>query len=98
MTPHADLVQHPDGTCAYTHRAAARLADAGLKFPAVVEQHLTGIWAQYRGETHVVDGYRLSFCWTGPDTCVLVGERAGILTVCCPDDFATFTPPPGGPH
>jgi hypothetical protein len=63
----------------------------------VIRQHLTGRWDSYHGVTQVEDGYCFSLCWMGSDTCVMVGERAGILTICCPDDFAEFTPPPGGP-
>ena len=88
---------------AVTNRADARLFQAGMDKQEVIRHHLEGRWDAYRGETHLVErdvqpASRFSLCYTGPETCVMIGERAGILTLCCPDDSEGFTPPPGGPH
>jgi hypothetical protein len=105
MSPHADLLSRPPGTYAITNSAALRLHDAGFDRDEVVRQHLAGHWESYPGETHFVTipehgvcNMRFSFCFTGADTAVLIAERAGILTLCCPADFRDFVPPPGGPR
>jgi hypothetical protein len=103
MATNLDLVWHTSGEFAYTHQAEARMVQAHIDKQEVIRQHVSGRWDTYQGETHQDalgdgSGYRMSFCFTSPNTCVLVGERAGILMICCPDDFANFIPPLGGPH